>query len=342
MSDKQGSDVAQGMMVRQPAAVSRWRMAPTSLGEAMEMAQLISGSDLCPKAYRGRPQDCIVAYEYGSALGLSWMQSLRSVSVINGQAALWGDAVPALIYASGECERFHEFFEGEKGSDTYTAVCIMKRRGMPDEVRRTFSVADAKKAGLWTKSNTPWQTYPDRMLQMRARGFGARDTFADKLSGLILAEEAMDYPAIDAHVVSSEVVQGQLEQPKVLTLFAELPEPLRDSIEKGFAELNIANGARLAKLNEFLGNEKGTTEENAVQLQGWLKDEWARRKTGKPRAPKGNGNAKEKKETEGAAPLASTVAHSEPKTEPVAQVAASDPSVGQGQPAAKAEDEYLF
>ena len=101
------------LTVRQP----RWRMLPGSLGEAMEMAQLIAGSELCPKQYRGKPADCIVAYEYGSALGLSWMQSLRSVSVINGQGALWGDAIPALIHGSGECERFHEYFDGQEGTD---------------------------------------------------------------------------------------------------------------------------------------------------------------------------------------------------------------------------------
>lgn len=273
---------------RPQGTMARWRMAPSSLGEAMEMAQLIAGSELCPKAYRGRPQDCIVCYEYGSALGLSWMQSLRSVSVINGQGALWGDAIPALIYGSGECQRFHEFYEGEKGTDTYTAVCIMHRRGMPDEVKRTFSVADAKKAGLWTKQNTPWQTYPDRMLQMRARGFAARDTFADKLSGLILAEEAMDYPTIEGTVVASEVV----EPPKSQTVFEGLPEPVRDTIEKAFATLNFSSAQRLTKLNEYLGGAGIDPDAQANALLDWCRDEFAKRKTGQPRK-KSTGNGKE-------------------------------------------------
>ena len=48
-----------------------------------------------------------------------------------------------------------------------TAVCIAKRHGSTPVTAR-FSVMDAKRAGLWTKAG-PWQTYPRRMLQMRAR-----------------------------------------------------------------------------------------------------------------------------------------------------------------------------
>ena len=40
----------------------------------------------------------------------------------------------------------------------------------------------------------PWKSYPDRMLQMRARGFALRDAFADVIGGLITSEEAEDYP----------------------------------------------------------------------------------------------------------------------------------------------------
>ena len=279
------------LVPHRPQAIQpRWRMAPGSLGEAMEMAKLISGSELCPKAYKNKPADCIVAYEYGASLGLSWMQALRHVAVINGVPSIFGDALPALIYGSGECERFHEFFEGEKGTDTYTAVCIMRRKGFPDEVRRTFSIADAKKANLWGKAG-PWTQYSDRMQQFRARGFAARDTFADKLSGLILAEEAMDYPTVEGTVVASEVVE---HVSPAVTLFEQLPEGIRDNIEKAFETMNFAPGMRLAKINEFFGGEGIKADDQAALLLDWLKDEFARRKTGMPRAKKSDINGKNK------------------------------------------------
>ena len=41
----------------------------------------------------------------------------------------------------------------------------------------------------------PWQQYPKRMRQMRARAFALRDVFPDVLRGLPVAEEIMDAPA---------------------------------------------------------------------------------------------------------------------------------------------------
>jgi hypothetical protein len=269
-------------------APAQFRLVPSSLGDAMEMAKLIAGSDLCPKAYRGKPADCIVAYEYGAALGLSWMQALRAVAVINGVSSLFGDALPALIYASGQCERFHETFTGKPYEDDYTAVCAMKRRGMPDEVVRTFSVADAKRASLWGKQG-PWSQYTNRMLQFRARGFAARDAFADKLSGLILAEEAQDYPdAIEGTVVSSTVV------PPATSAYDRLSEALKANIEKAFETLALAPGLRIAKLTEFLTTDV-EPEEGAQALLLWCRDEYAKRKTGKAVDRKGPENGRTKK-----------------------------------------------
>jgi hypothetical protein len=301
--------------------VQAFRLMPTSLGEAMEMAKLIAGSELCPKAYRGKQADCVVAYDYGRSLGLSWMQSLRNVSVINGQAALWGDAVPAVIYGSGECERFHEYFEGTPFEDGYKAVCIIKRKGMPDEVIRSFSVADAKVAKLWRKTgregqDTPWITYPGRMLQMRARGFSARDSFPDKLAGLILAEEAEDYPA--GVVSAADSPAGEVTVSPGLAKFDQLAEGVKDNLEKAFATLNLAPGLRFAKLNEYLLNPDRTLDENAAALLDWCRTEFANR-AGRPREKKsegGNGKSPAPVKASEAAPA--TGAASSPVGQPAA------------------------
>jgi hypothetical protein len=98
----------------------------------------------------------------------------------------------ALVQASPVCENIEEYFEGE-GSPNPVAVCVAHRRGRTP-VTVKFSVEDAKRAGLWGKTG-PWQAYPKRMMQMRARGFALRDAFPDVLKGLITAEEAQDYPS---------------------------------------------------------------------------------------------------------------------------------------------------
>lgn len=171
-------------------------LAPANLTEAMAFAKMLSESDMVPKQFKGRPGDIIVAAQFGMELGLSWVTALQSIAAINGRPAVWGDGMLGMVRASAHCEDVIETLEGE--GDQMVAVCVAMRRGC-SPVRRTFSVADAKKAGLWNKrgrdgQETPWVTYPTRMLQMRARGFALRDAFADVLRGIALAEELMDMP----------------------------------------------------------------------------------------------------------------------------------------------------
>ena len=166
-------------------------LALQSFDDAFRFAKLVAASEFPPKDFRGKPESCMLAIQHGSEVGLSPMQSLQSIAVINGRPTIWGDAALALVQASPVCEYVREYTEGE--GDALVAVCEAKRRGYPAPTVVRFSVADAKKAGLWGKAG-PWQQYPARMMTLRARGFALRNAFADALRGLITAEEAQDYP----------------------------------------------------------------------------------------------------------------------------------------------------
>jgi hypothetical protein len=157
----------------------------------MEFSKMLADSSMVPKQYQGKPQDIIVCVQWGAELGLAPMQALQNIAVINGKPSVYGDAMMALVQASPVCEGIDEHIEGE-GTPNPVAVCVAKRKGRNPVIAR-FSVEDAKRAGLWGKQG-PWQAYPKRMLQMRARGFALRDAFPDVLKGLITAEEAADYP----------------------------------------------------------------------------------------------------------------------------------------------------
>lgn len=165
--------------------------APATLGEAMEFSNMLAKSAMVPKNYQGKPEDVLVAVQWGYEIGLAPMQALQNISVINGKPSVYGDAAMALVQASAVCEDIEEYFEQE-GTPNPIAVCVAKRKGRKQVIAK-FSVEDAKRAGLWNKQG-PWQAYPKRMMQMRARGFALRDAFPDVLKGLITAEEAQDYP----------------------------------------------------------------------------------------------------------------------------------------------------
>lgn len=147
---------------------------------------MLAASDLVPKDFKGKPENCLIAVQWGSELGLKAMQALQNIAVINGRASLWGDAVLGLVRASPVCEYVTESDDGE------TATCRAKRKGQPEEVR-TFSMKDAELAGLKGKPG-PWTQYTKRMRQMRARAFALRDLFTDVLRGMPIAEELMDMP----------------------------------------------------------------------------------------------------------------------------------------------------
>jgi hypothetical protein len=170
-------------------------LALQSFDDAFRFAKMVSQSDFAPKDFKGKAESCLLAIQHGSEVGLSPMQSLQSIAVINGRPTIWGDAALALVQSSSQCLYVREYTEGE--GDNLTAVCEVQRRGYPQPTVAKFSVADAKKAGLWGKSG-PWTQYPARMLALRARGFALRNAFADALRGLVTAEEAQDYqtPAV--------------------------------------------------------------------------------------------------------------------------------------------------
>ncbi len=172
----------------------------TSFEALQRFAAMVAASGLAPKDMT-RMETIAIAIEMGLEVGLKPMQALQNVAVINGRPSIWGDAALALVEASGLLEDIHETWTGKPYEDDYTAVVVVKRKGRSHPTERTFSIVDAKTAGLWKKAG-PWTTAPKRMLQMRARAFALRDTFADVLRGLSIAEEVQDYIDVPASDVS--------------------------------------------------------------------------------------------------------------------------------------------
>ena len=168
-------------------------LAPKSMGEAIEFSKMISSSGMVPAAYKNKPQDILVAIQWGYEVGLQPMQALQNIAVINGKPSVYGDAAIALVKADPRCRGVKETIEGE--GEKMVARCVVRRAYGEEieETEATFSVDDAKRAKLWGKQG-PWSQYPKRMLAMRARGFAIRDAFPDAMKGMITAEEAQDYP----------------------------------------------------------------------------------------------------------------------------------------------------
>lgn len=161
-------------------------LTPQNIDEALRLADVMAKSSIVPREYQGNPGNILVAIQWGAEIGLPPLQAMQNIAVINGRPAIWGDAVLAIVRASGLLESITEDI-----TDT-CATCTVQRRGeLP--TARTFTLEDAKKAGLLGKQG-PWSQYQRRMLQMRARAWALRDVFPDVLRGVSVAEEAQDIP----------------------------------------------------------------------------------------------------------------------------------------------------
>ncbi|MDB6080479.1 MAG: hypothetical protein JWO82_4226 [Akkermansiaceae bacterium] len=182
------------------AAVSRTGISLETVDQLWQFSETVAASGLAPKDVK-TPEAIFVAIQMGFEVGLTPMAALQNIAVINGRPTLWGDAVLAVVRNTGELVAFSEWFEvagkkverpGADLPDDFTAVCRVQRHGQ-DAIEESFSVADAKKANLWTKDG-PWKQYPKRMLKYRARAFALRDQFGDALRGLRSTEEVQDDP----------------------------------------------------------------------------------------------------------------------------------------------------
>jgi hypothetical protein len=192
--------------------ISRSPLTPKTWQEAEKLAKLLCKTKLVPPGFES-PDLCLIAILQGMEMGLPPLTALQRMALVEGKLTLWGDGALALVLKSGLCTSITEWMglgeqDGstkenggetpirdmtfdplmQKREDDWIAFCEVTRAHWSQPIRRSFSVFDAKRAGLWKKEG-PWLDYPKRMLQMRARAFALRDAFAHVLGGLYVREE---------------------------------------------------------------------------------------------------------------------------------------------------------
>lgn len=170
----------------------RFDLRPKSFDEAMRFAELIAESEFCPSAFRRKAGDVLCAMQFANEIGLSPMQGLQNIAVINGKPSIYGDAALAIVRSHPAFVSIDEREPNEalaKGEALCT-ITVQAKDGTRSITRR-FTTADAKAAGLLGKQG-PWSQYPGRMMQMRARSWAMRDALPEALKGMSVAEESMD------------------------------------------------------------------------------------------------------------------------------------------------------
>lgn len=151
-------------------------MEPRTPRQAIELAQMLWGSGLAPKALTS-PQAVMYVMLAGRDMGLNAVQSLRNLHIIDGKIQASADLMQAQVHRSGLAEYFQQI-----ESTDLTATFETKRKGSPAPVRATFTMAMATTAGI-TK-NPVWIKHPNAMLRARAISTLARIVYPDAVAGM--------------------------------------------------------------------------------------------------------------------------------------------------------------
>lgn len=242
-------------------------LAPRNLTEAMEFSKLMASSELVPKNFKGKPGDVLIAVQMGAEVGLAPMAAIQNIAVINGKPGIYGDAGKAILLAAGVTI---EEDDTELIQKNGMARCRITRQGRPP-VERTFSIENAKTAGLWNKEG-PWRSYPYRQMAWRAFWFAARDAASDLLKGLGGAEELVDIepreinPRSGASVAAAAAEKVEQHDDATLSKIADLEVVAKESGRKAFR-------ATWAAIDPAIQKKVGIEERNRLDKMAGEADE---------------------------------------------------------------------
>jgi hypothetical protein len=167
---------------------------------------------------KGNTAAVMMVLIHGNQLHLPVLTSLQQIVPVNGLLSIKGDGAKGMILGSGKVQvnTWNEIESGSIEEGTYNVTISAERSDTHEKLSRTFSVAQAKRAGLWITEaqvngqdgwkwkKSSWYKFPDRMVKYRALGFLARDLFPDVMAGTYTTEEAMDMPRDTAEVIETE------------------------------------------------------------------------------------------------------------------------------------------
>lgn len=234
-----------------PSAVAVPKPPPMSIGQRgieihtsedlMRLAGWALTSGFVPVSFKAKEQVAI-AMQMGLEAGITPLAALRAIYVVGNRPSWMTSAAVALcrdrgVLVSSPTRTYGGAIDTTKQgldryADGFACTVTMQRVGDPSPQSFSFSVADAKEAGLWKKPG-PWSTSPKVMLYRRALGQGLDLLFSDVLLGLGLKEIEEDIPDAERFERAREVNP----HPAPAMPAQKLPDPILQAFEDDLAAL---------------------------------------------------------------------------------------------------------
>lgn len=163
------------------------------MAKLMEMATMLSKSTIVPVTYQNRPENCYIALDMASRMGISPMVVMQNLFVIQGKPSWSGSAIGSMIKSNPSFTDVELHYVGEEGKDNWGAFVTATKKSSGKTLKGgTVTIAIAKKEGWYQKSGSKWQTMPEIMLAYRAYAWFGRVYCPEVMMGLQATDEVED------------------------------------------------------------------------------------------------------------------------------------------------------
>lgn len=199
-----------------PEALGALAAHVEAMTNAKKLGDALSGSELVPVTYRGKPDNAAAAILYGAELGLNPIQSLQNIFVVHGTPAIYARTMVALVKRRGYV------IETVSSEDDSVTVVGTGPDGRTET--STWDIARATKAeyvptrldnGEWKKNsngkllgNMKYITDPQAMLYAKAAAEVCRKLAPDVLLGIPALHEELDPEPQTIRVRADRVDRG--------------------------------------------------------------------------------------------------------------------------------------
>jgi len=150
-------------------------------GEMERAAKMLAQANgIVPRAYQNNPAAVAAIIMTGFELGIAPMTAMRELHLIEGKVSLSATLMLTLARRAGIKTRWLK-------TDNTVATIGVTVPGQPEQTL-TFSMEDAKAAGLWGKGN--WSKHPAAMLRARATSAAIRAFCPEAIGGSVYESES--------------------------------------------------------------------------------------------------------------------------------------------------------
>ena len=187
---------------------------PGRFGAQMKVAEMLSRTAFVPKAFQGKPEDCLVALDMAGRLELNPLAVFPDIYVIDGRSSFSSKFLIALVNRSGRFSRI-QFDCGTDGTTEvtygaweYGSKTPKKTRVVVPNVYAVASFSDlstgeryesprvdmafADRNGWVEKPGSKWQTMPEIMTRYRAASILIKSVCPEIVMGLEFADDLLD------------------------------------------------------------------------------------------------------------------------------------------------------